>query len=87
MKPDLEADLEQRIRSGRYRSPREAIRAMLNEGLIASPKQAWRTLEKWDGKGKYEYGVSLDMGWMLPMEARPAGEDLCEVLEAFGRHA
>ena len=45
-------------------TPREVIDAMLDEGMIESPKQAWRTLEKWLRKGIYNYGVSLDLGWL-----------------------
>jgi hypothetical protein len=65
MKPELEADLRRRIVEGRPagRTPRDAINDMLAEGLIKSPKQAWRTLEKWRD---YEYGVSLDLGWLVP---------------------
>jgi hypothetical protein len=43
--------------------PRDIIGSMLDEGMIESPKQAWRTLEKWGKKGWYNYGVSLDLGW------------------------
>lgn len=68
MKRDLEADLEARIRRGA--SARDAIAAMLEEGLIASPKQAWRTLEKWCRQKRYEYGVCLDLGWMADSEPR-----------------
>jgi hypothetical protein len=46
-------------------SPRDAIAEMLSAGLIASPKQAWRTLEKWSRQGTYDYGVSLDLGWLI----------------------
>lgn len=45
------------------RTPRDVINEMISKGLIKSPKQAWRTLEKWLSKGKYNYGTSLDMGW------------------------
>lgn len=45
--------------------PRQVIIQMLEKGLIVSPKQAWRTLEKWCDKQLYEYGTSLDLGWKL----------------------
>lgn len=45
-------------------TPRDTIKAMLDVGLIESPKQAWRTLEKWANKDMYDYGVSLDLGWL-----------------------
>lgn len=43
--------------------PREVITDMLKRGMISSPKQAWRTLEKWCDSGKYNYGCCLDLGW------------------------
>lgn len=27
-------------------------------------KRAWYLLEKWSNKGWYEYGVTLDLGWL-----------------------
>lgn len=44
-------------------SPRDVINKMVEKGMIKSPKQAWRTLEKWSGKGLYNYGCCLDLGW------------------------
>ena len=29
-------------------------------------KRAWYLLEKWSQKGWYDYGVSLDLGWITP---------------------
>ena len=46
-----------------HRSPREVINEMLEKKWIKSPKQAWRTLEKWSLKGIYNYGCCLDLGW------------------------
>lgn len=63
MAPEIEADLHARIKAGA--SPRDAIAAMLAAEAIAHPKQAWRTLEKWAGKGLYDYGVALDLGWLV----------------------
>jgi hypothetical protein len=37
---------------------------MLDRGVIASEKQAHRTLEKWCHKGWYDYGVAIDLGWL-----------------------
>ena len=45
--------------------PRDIIGTMLKDGIIQSPKQAWRTLEKWCRKGLYTYGVCLDLGWRV----------------------
>lgn len=71
MKPDLEAELMSRIRSGKYEFPRDAIHAMRDEGLIEKCKQAWRTLEKWTDKGWYEYGVTVDLGWFTDKAPQP----------------
>jgi hypothetical protein len=46
-----------------YRCPREVINEMVKNGWINNHKQAHRTLEKWTGKGIYNYGSFLDMGW------------------------
>lgn len=66
MRRDLEDKLRERIRSGVC--ARDAIGEMLAAGDIASPKQAWRTLEKWSARREYEYGVCLDLGWLLPID-------------------
>lgn len=50
--------------------PRETIQRMVAAGLIATPKQAWRTLEKWADKGWYEFGIALDVGWKT-IDSRP----------------
>lgn len=42
---------------------RGVINEMVNTGMIKSPKQAWRTLEKWAAKGWYEWGSTMDLGW------------------------
>lgn len=71
MKPDLEAYLWERIRNlGDGKEipwPRQVISGMVNDGMIANAKQAWRTLEKWCNKGIYEFGTTLDMGWRTPV--------------------
>lgn len=43
--------------------PREVINEMVRNGMIKSPKQAWRTLEKWSDKGWYDWGSTMDLGW------------------------
>ena len=48
--------------------PRTVIQQMLDDNLIANPKQAWRTLEKWLRKGWYNYGVALDLGWVTGLK-------------------
>lgn len=62
MKLELENAMEAHVRAGGR--PREWINTAKAEGLIGSEKQAWRTLEKWCRQDRYEYGVSLDLGWM-----------------------
>lgn len=46
-----------------HRSPRDVIDFMVQNDMIKSPKQAHATLNKWIGKGVYEYGCCLDLGW------------------------
>lgn len=53
--------------------PRDVIREMLKKGMIESPKQAWRTLEKWLEKGIYDYGCNIDMGWRTQDDLFGAG--------------
>ena len=43
--------------------PRDVIKIMIKKKMINSPKQAWRTLEKWGSKDLYDYGCKLDLGW------------------------
>jgi hypothetical protein len=47
-----------------YCWPRDWAGPALLSGRIQSVKQMWATLEKWTAKGWYEYGVSLDCGWV-----------------------
>ncbi len=47
------------------RLPRDVIQEMMDRRLINSPKQAYRTLEKWVKQRKYEYGVCIDLGWKI----------------------
>lgn len=44
---------------------RDIINQMVEYGMINSPKQAWRTLEKWSKQGKYDWGCSMDLGWKV----------------------
>jgi hypothetical protein len=54
---------DERWKSGNHRFPRAVIQEMIDNGWINNAKQAHRTLEKWTGKGIYNYGSYLDMGW------------------------
>ena len=42
-------------------SPRDVIN---QDNFYMHHKRAWYILDKWSGKGWYDYGVSLDMGWL-----------------------
>ena len=50
------------IKAGKI--PRDVIQEMLDKKMIKSKKQAHWTLTKWTNKGIYDYGVSLDLGWL-----------------------
>lgn len=63
MNRELEQALWQHL--SEFGSPRDWIEDELRAGTIAHPKQAWRTLEKWSAKGLYDYGVALDLGWLV----------------------
>jgi len=66
---DLESSLWRHVASGKY--AHDWIVAALADGRINAAKQAHRTLEKWERKGLYDCGVSLDMGWIRDINARP----------------
>jgi histidine ammonia-lyase len=44
---------------------RDIIDEMVQEKIIDRHKQAWATLNKWSDKGIYDYGVTLDLGWLV----------------------
>lgn len=42
-----------------------STRVIINEpDFYMHHKRAWYLLEKWCGKDWYEYGVTLDLGWL-----------------------
>lgn len=45
----------------REKKPRDIIN---ESGFPIHHKRAWYLLEKWTGKGWYDYGVCLDLGWI-----------------------
>ena len=45
-------------------APRDLINGLLDPPI--HHKRAWYLLEKWSGRGWYEYGVTLDLGWITP---------------------
>lgn len=52
--------IRDKVYRGMY-SPRDLIR-IIEEWL--PHKRAWYYLEKWDRLGFYNYGVTLDLGWI-----------------------
>ena len=44
------------------RTTRDVVAALIRDGTLTR-KQAWRMLDRWTDEGRYEYGVSLDLGW------------------------
>lgn len=48
-------------KSGRF--AKDVIDDMVRFGMIQNPKQAFRTLEKWTDKKKWEYGTWIATGW------------------------
>lgn len=42
-------------------TPRDLINS---DKININYKRAWYLLEKWCSKGLYEYGVTLDLGWL-----------------------
>lgn len=70
MKADLETELWSALARGEV--PRAVIARMLAEGKILHSKQAIRTLEKWESKGIYDSGVSIDLGWLRGAGTRPS---------------
>lgn len=68
-------DIYNRCRNGYAKkdgiSPREIIN---EEGFYMHYKRAWRILEKWSGKDWYEWGVTMDLGWLTPNGMEKAKE-------------
>ena len=64
MSPELEHKLGKAILTRHHTSTVRDIICELASELEFVPKQAWRTLEKWCDKGWYDYGVSIDLGWL-----------------------
>jgi len=69
VKPELESYLWQMIQPPPHKDgdvwPRDIIGKMLDEGLINNPKQAWATLSKWSRQGRYDWGMTIDLGWKV----------------------
>jgi len=51
-------------RAGKWEEGITARELIETLGFPMAPKRAWYLLEKWTGSGWYNYGVSVDMGWM-----------------------
>jgi hypothetical protein len=64
MKPDEKwflLECAAKIRPTGILNPRNLIQSA---GFRLNYKRAWFLLGKWGTKGWYEYGVTLDLGWM-----------------------
>lgn len=48
-------------------------------GKIIHKKRCWYLLEKWDGLGFYDYGVTLDLGWFYPDKLPKRYSDLIQL--------
>lgn len=72
MSPDLEAEMERRVRAGE--SAWVVIDDVVARGAVASRKQPLRTLEKWSARGRWDYGTSIGGGWFT--DAHPRGSNL-----------
>lgn len=59
----------------RGKKPREVIN---EEDFRLHHKRAWHLLSKWTDKGWYEYGVSLDLGWLTPEGKAEAQKQILE---------
>jgi hypothetical protein len=44
-----------------HTTPRDLIN---EEGFYMNYKRAWYLLDKWANKGWYEWGVTMDLGWL-----------------------
>jgi hypothetical protein len=55
--------------------PREIINS---PNCTINHKRAYYLLEKWCGKGWYDYGVSLDLGWLTNKGINKAKELILE---------
>lgn len=60
---------DQHIQEGNW--PRDIINS---PGFLMHYKRAWYLLEKWCRKDWYEYGVTLDLGWLTPRGIEKAKE-------------
>lgn len=52
-------------------SPRELIN---QPDFYIHHKRAWYLLEKWSNKGLYDYGVTIDLGWLTTKGKKVAKE-------------
>lgn len=65
-------------RGSHHLTPRDLIQS---PGFPLHPKRAWFLLEKWTGKGWYDYGVAVDLGWFTDEGAEQARKRLLLTVE------
>jgi hypothetical protein len=75
MKPQEQEFLLAVAAQGRDRYVRDIAGDFIGRGVAPNQLRYW--LEKWDKKGWYEYGVSLDLGWLTD-EGRQQAKTLKE---------
>ncbi|MGG3454227.1 hypothetical protein [Paenibacillus rhizolycopersici] len=61
-------------------SPRDLIN---RESFDMHHKRAWYLLDKWSRKRWYEYGVTLDLGWLTNEGKKKAQELIAEEARAW----
>lgn len=71
MKDDEARFLVDVFRNAGKLSPRDIIGS---SEFYIHLKRAGYLLDKWTGKGWYDYGVSLDLGWLTPSGHQKAEE-------------
>ena len=50
------------------------MRDLIRDQKIVHPNRAWYLLEKWGGRGWYDWGVSIAAGWFTENAPRKLGE-------------
>lgn len=66
MKPDEQNFLIHiLVHQGKAYNSEPTVRRII-EFIGINHKRAWYLLDKWAGRGWYEYGVCIDLGWLTP---------------------
>ena len=73
MKPD-----EQKLLSTLLPMESPVVRDVI-KSLGMNHKRAVYILEKWAAKGWYDYGVTVDLGWLYPEALKKSGIDTTSI--------